>query len=67
MSQNDRQVEELAKLWSGIASPNTVGEEFAHGLMEIAKGFASLRGELAFEDEPSAFEAALDELKETAR
>ena len=63
----DRQVEEQAKLWSGIEPPNPAGEEFARGLAEIAKGFESLRGQLAFEDEPSSFGAALDELKETVR
>ena len=68
MSQGiDRQVKEQAGLWSGISPPNAAGEEFARGLTEIAAGFESLRGELAFEDEPSTFEAALDELKETAR
>ena len=60
----ERQVEEQAKLWSGIAPPNAASEEFARGLAEIAKGFERLRGQMAFEEEPSSFEAALDEIKE---
>ena len=57
-------VEEQAKLWSGIAPPNAASEEFARGLAEIAKGFERMRGQMAFEDEPSSFEAALHEIKE---
>ena len=60
----ERQVEEQAKLWSGIAPPNAASEEFARGLAEVAKGFERLRGQMAFEDEPSSFEAALHEIKE---
>jgi hypothetical protein len=65
MSQKiERQVEEQAKLWSGVAPPNAASEEFARGLAEIAKGFERLRGQMAFEEEPSSFEAALHEIKE---
>jgi hypothetical protein len=60
----EHQVEEQAKLWSGIAPPNAASEEFARGLAEVAKGFERLRGQMAFEDEPSSFEAALHEIKE---
>jgi hypothetical protein len=60
----ERQVEEQAKLWSDIAPPNAASAEFARGLAEIAKGYERLRGEMAFEDEPSSFEAALHEIKE---
>jgi hypothetical protein len=60
----ERQVEEQAKLWSGVAPPNAASEEFARGLAEIAKGFERLRGQMAFEEEPSSFEAALHEIKE---
>ena len=60
----ERQVEEQAKLWSGIAPPNAASEEFARGLAEVAKGFERLRGQMAFEDEPSNFEAAMHEIKE---
>ncbi len=60
----EHQVEEQAKLWSGIAPPNAASEEFARGLAEVAKGFERVRGQMAFEDEPSSFEAALHEIKE---
>ena len=60
----ERQVEEQAKLWSGVAPPNAASEEFARGLAEIAKGFERMRGQMAFEDEPTSFEAALHEIKE---
>jgi hypothetical protein len=60
----ERQVAEQAKLWSGVSPPNSASEEFARGLADIAKGFERIRGEMAFEDEPSSFEAALRETKE---
>jgi hypothetical protein len=60
----ERQTEEQVKLWSGVAPPNAASEEFARGLAEIAKGFERLRGQMAFEEEPSSFEAALHEIKE---
>jgi hypothetical protein len=60
----EHQVEEQAKLWSGIAPPNAASEEFARGLAEIASGFERLRGQMMFEDEPSSFEAALHAIKE---
>jgi hypothetical protein len=60
----ESQVEEQAKLWSGIGPPNPASDDFARGLAEVAKGFERTRGQLVFEDEPSSFEAALHELKE---
>ena len=60
----EHQVEEQAKLWSGIGPPNPASDDFARGLAEAAKGFERMRGQLVFEDEPSSFEAALHELKE---
>ena len=60
----ERAVEEQAKLWSGIGPPNPASDEFARGLAEAAKGFERIRGQLMFEDEPSSFEAALQETKE---
>lgn len=53
-----------AQLWSGISPPNAAAREMAAGLAEIIKGFEALRGTLQFEDEPSSFEAALQEAKE---
>ena len=60
----ERQVEEQAKVWSRIAPPNAASRAFARGLAEAIQGFARARGQLAFEDEPSSFEAALQETKE---
>jgi hypothetical protein len=65
MTQNiEDHVKEQAKFWSGVAPPNATSEEFARGLVEIANGFERLRGQMVFEDEPSSFEAALQEIKE---
>jgi hypothetical protein len=60
----EHQVEEQAKFWSGIVPPNAVGHAFARELAAAIQGFARARGQLAFEDEPSSFEAALQETKE---
>ncbi|NQW51739.1 MAG: hypothetical protein HQ465_10910 [Rhodospirillales bacterium] len=60
----ERLVKEQAATWSTVKPPNSAGEEFATGLGDVLRGFEKLRGELAFEDEPSSFEAALQETKE---
>jgi hypothetical protein len=59
-----RVVEEQARLWSGVAVPNTQARDMAAALEAVLKGFEALRGSLQFEDEPSSFEAALQETKE---
>jgi hypothetical protein len=65
MSTNiEHQVEEQAKVWSGVAPPNAASGDFARGLSEAKQGFERTRGQLVFEDEPSSFEAALQETKE---
>ena len=65
MSTNiEQQVEEQAKVWSGVAPPNAASRDFARGLIEAIRGFERARGQLVFEDEPSSFEAALQETKE---
>ena len=56
----ERQVEDR----SGITAPNVRSREFARGSADTVLGFARLRGQLVFEDEPSSFEAALQETKE---
>ena len=60
----ERQVEQQAKFWSGIAPPNAAAGEFASGLAAVIAGLERVRGDLLFEDEPSSFEAALQETKE---
>ena len=50
--------------WSGVEPPNAAAlhalADMAHLIAEIER----VRGGLAFEDEPSGFEAALRDLKE---
>jgi len=67
MSTNiEDQVEAQARVWSGVAPPHAASRDFAHGLVEAIRGFERARGQLVFEDEPSSFEAALQETKERA-
>jgi len=60
----EHQTKEQAKVWSGVAPPNAASGDFARGLTEAIQGFERTRGQLVFEDEPSSFEAALQETKE---
>ncbi|WP_376984441.1 hypothetical protein [Bosea sp. R86505] len=53
-----------ARTWSGIEQPNEAAGVMADALAGTIAGFEALRGQLAFEDEPSSFEAALQETKE---
>lgn len=57
-------VKEQAAAWSGVIPPNAVSEELAAGFSSLMTGLTALRGQLAFEDEPSSFEAALQATKE---
>ena len=53
-----------ARTWSGIEQPNEAAGIMADALSASIVGFTALRGQLAFEDEPSSFEAALQATKE---
>ncbi len=53
-----------ARTWSGIEQPNEAAGIMADAMSATIEGFAALRGQLAFEDEPSSFEAALQATKE---
>ena len=56
---------EAIRRWSGVALPN---EAARHGLADFAALIAEIervRAGLVFEDEPSSFEAALRDLRET--
>lgn len=58
---------EAIRRWSGIAPPNAAAR---HGLADHAALLAELeaiRGAMAFEEEPSGFEAALRDCKEPGR
>ena len=52
--------------WLGVVPPSPVAREFAKGMAGLIASFEKLRSELQFEDEPSSFEAALQETKECA-
>jgi hypothetical protein len=53
-----------ARTWSGIEQPNEAAGIMVDALGASIEGFTALRGLLAFEDEPSSFEAALQATKE---
>jgi hypothetical protein len=60
----DPQIEATIARWFGIEPPNDPGRRMAADLAETISAFTALRGGLAFEDEPSSFEAALQATKE---
>ncbi|MBR0656188.1 hypothetical protein [Plastoroseomonas arctica] len=53
--------------WSGIALPNAAARVGLADHLALIEAFAALRGTLAFEDEPSSFEAALRDEMEPPR
>ena len=53
-----------ARTWTGIEQPNDAAGAMAEMLTASLAGFEAVRGTLRFEDEPSSFEAALQETKE---
>lgn len=55
---------EQAAVWSGVKPPNEAGIRLAQAMDSVIAGYEALRGQLAFEDEPSSFEAALQAVKE---
>ncbi|HET6197652.1 MAG TPA: hypothetical protein VFE12_17955 [Acetobacteraceae bacterium] len=64
MDDFEAQVEATIARWHGIAPPNDPARRMAADLISTIRAFEALRGSLAFEDEPSSFEAALHEAKE---
>ena len=58
------QIERQVLAWSAVAVPNEAASAMAAQLAALIDGFEALRGTLAFEDEPSSFEAALQATKE---
>lgn len=57
-------IREQAAAWSSVTPPNPVGEALAETFAETIAGLATLRGGLAFEQEPASFLTALQETKE---
>ena len=66
MSAFDTAVEATIARWFGIKPPNKPAKRLAAELAATVAAFEALRGTLAFEDEPSSFEAALQATKEGA-
>ncbi|HVZ08474.1 hypothetical protein [Rhodopila sp.] len=66
MSAFEPSVEAMIKLWHGIDPPNDPARRLAAELEQTIAAFEALRGTLAFEDEPSGFEVALQATKEPA-
>ncbi|MCI0755047.1 DUF2460 domain-containing protein [Teichococcus vastitatis] len=56
---------DTAEIWAGVSPPNAAAEAMAADLREAIAAFEALRGRLRFEDEPSDFEAALHDMKES--
>ncbi|MEJ1978024.1 MAG: GNAT family N-acetyltransferase [Acetobacteraceae bacterium] len=57
-------IEGSVAVWSGITPPNDPARRMAADLAGTIAAFEAQRGRLAFEDEPSSFEAALQATKE---
>lgn len=57
----------LIARWNGVALPNDAARQAIADMAGVIAEVEAVRGDLAFEDEPSSFEAALAELKEPAR
>ncbi len=57
-------IEEQIELWSGVKPPSETARAMATQLAAVIKGFEALRESVAFEDEPSSFEAALEATKD---
>lgn len=56
--------EEYVAAWHGIQPPNDPARRMAADLAATIAAFEAQRSVLQFEDEPSSFEAALQEFKE---
>jgi hypothetical protein len=66
MGAFETSVEATIARWHDIKPPNEPAKRLAAELADTIKAFEALRGTLAFEDEPSSFEAALQATKERA-
>ena len=67
MDDFEAEVEATIARWHGITAPNDPARRMAADLISTIRAFEALRGTLVFEDEPSSFEAALVESKESPR
>jgi hypothetical protein len=64
MDDFEAEIEATIARWHGIMAPNEPARRMAADLINTIRAFEALRGTLAFEDEPSSFEAALLDAKE---
>lgn len=55
------------RAWSGIECPNEAARLGLNDFPALLREFEALRGTMVFEDEPSAFEAALLAEKEASK
>jgi hypothetical protein len=65
MSGFERSVEATIARWHAIAVPNDAARRLAAELEDTIEAFEAVRGTLRFEEEPAAFEIALQETKDT--
>ncbi|MCW3476721.1 hypothetical protein [Limobrevibacterium gyesilva] len=56
--------ETMIAAWHGITPPNDAARRMAADLANTIRAFEAARDQMRFEDEPSSFEAALQETKE---
>ncbi len=66
MGAFETSVEATIARWFAIDPPNEPARRLAAELADTIAAFEALRGTIAFEDEPSSFEAALQATKEGA-
>jgi hypothetical protein len=66
MDAFETSIEATIARWHGIEPPNDPAKRLAAELADTIRAFEGLRGTLAFEDEPSSFEAALQATKEAS-
>jgi hypothetical protein len=65
MPKSIRQIaKDQIESWVNLSPPNPMADTFVDGFASVIEGYQKLRGQLEFEDEPSSFEAALEETKE---
>jgi hypothetical protein len=56
---------EAIRRWAGVGVPNAAARQGLADMEGMIAEIAAVRDAMVFEDEPSSFEAALVELKET--
>jgi hypothetical protein len=57
----------LIARWNGVALPNEAARQAIADMAGLSAELAAVRDQLAFEDEPASFEAALVALQEPRR